>query len=68
MYKITCAYDNQPPHFTLQLDNAVDAVNSYNSFVDWGFAMEYSTVNLLEPSGKLHTKIFYRKDRKVVER
>ena len=68
MYKITCSYDGQPAHFTLQLDNAIEAVNSYNSFTDWGFAMEYSTVNLLEPSGKLHTKTFYREGRRVVTR
>lgn len=60
MYKITCAYDGKPPHWSMQLDNALDAVNSYRSFTDWGFADEYSTVNLLEPSGKMHTKIFYR--------
>ena len=60
MYKITCAYDGKPPHRSMQLDNALDAVNSYRSFTDWGFADEYSTVNLLEPSGKMHTKIFYR--------
>jgi len=73
MYKVTCAYDGKPAHFTLQLNNAIDAVNSYNSFIDWlaataqglaqdmeGMANEYSTVNLLEPSGKMHTKVFYR--------
>ena len=68
MYKITCAYDGKPAHFTMQLDNALDAVNSYRSFTDWGFADEYSTVNLSEPSGKMHTKIFYREGRRVVER
>jgi len=68
MYKITCAYDSQPAHFTLQLDNAIDAVNSYNSFIDWGTANEYSTVNLSEPSGKMHTKVFYRENRRVVTR
>jgi hypothetical protein len=60
MYKITCAYDGKAPHWSMMLDNALDAVNSYRSFVDWGFADEYATVNLLEPSGKLHTKILYR--------
>jgi hypothetical protein len=28
--------------------------------VDWGFADEYATYNFSEPSGKMHTKIFYR--------
>ena len=40
--------------------NALDAVNSWNKIVDWGFADEYATYNLLEPNGKLHTKNFYR--------
>ena len=39
--------------------NALDAVNVFNSFIDYGDAKEYRTVNLSEPSGKLHTKIFY---------
>lgn len=60
MYKITCAYDGHAPHWSMSLDNALDAVNSYRSFTDWGFANEYATVNLSEPSGKMHTKNFYR--------
>jgi hypothetical protein len=41
-------------------DNALDAVDNWNRCVDWGFADEYATYNLLEPSGKMHTKTFYR--------
>lgn len=59
-YKVTCAYDEKSAHFTAKFNNCLDAVNSYRSFIDWGFANEYSTVNLLEPSGKMHTKVFYR--------
>ena len=59
-YAVTVAYDGQAPHWTIRLYNALDAVNSYRSFTDWGFANEYATVNLSEPSGKMHTKIFYR--------
>lgn len=39
-------------------DNCVDAVNSYNKFVDHGFCTFDLTVTLVEPSGKLHTKTF----------
>ena len=61
LYAVTCTYDNATsPQWTARFDNCLDAVNSYRSFTDWGFADEYSTVNLSEPSGKMHTKIFYR--------
>jgi len=60
MYRITCAYDGKPSHFAIEFDNALDAVNSYRSFTDWGMANEFSTVNLSEPNGKMHTKNFYR--------
>ena len=60
LYAVTCAYDgDRAPHWVGRYDNALDAVNTYNKFVDYGFAMEYSTVNLSEPNGKMHTKIFY---------
>ena len=60
-YKLTATYDEQSsPHYTATYDNAVDAVNSFNKCVDWGFANEYATYNLYEPSGKCHTKIFWR--------
>lgn len=39
-------------------DNALDAVNAYNSFVDHGFCLEERVVSLVEPSGRFHTKIF----------
>jgi hypothetical protein len=68
MYKITCAYDEQPAHFTQQISDELEAHKTFAKFVDWGFAQEYSTVNLYTPSGKCYTKIFYREGRKVVER
>jgi hypothetical protein len=60
LYAVTCAYDGSAPKWVARFDNALDAVNCYNSFTDWGFADEYSTINLSEPSGKMHTKNFYR--------
>jgi hypothetical protein len=68
MYKITCAYDEQPAHFTQQISDELEAHKTFAKFVDWGFAQEYSTVNIYTPSGKCYTKIFYREGRKVVER
>ena len=60
IYSVTCTYDgDRSPHWTGRYDNALDAVDTYNKFVDYGLASEYSTVNLSEPNGKMHTKIFY---------
>ena len=60
LYAVTCSYDGQAPHWTGRYDNALDAVSTYLKFTDWGLAKEYSTVNLSEPSGKMHTKNFYK--------
>jgi hypothetical protein len=68
MYKITVAYDSQPIHWTEKYSDELQAHKEFAKFLDWGFADEYSTVNLHTPSGKCYTKIFYRKDRKIVER
>ena len=60
LYSVTCNYDgDKSPHLIGRYDNALDAVDTYNKFVDYGLASEYSTVNLSEPSGKMHTKVFY---------
>ena len=40
--------------------DALTAVEAFTRCSDWGTAKEYATYNLLEPSGKLHTKIFYK--------
>jgi hypothetical protein len=59
-YSVTCTYDgDKSPHWIGRYDNALEAVNNFNKFIDYGLASEYSTVNLSEPSGKMHTKIFY---------
>ena len=60
MYQITVAYDGNPIHFNKNYTDALEAFTAFLSFVDWGWANEYSTVNLLIPSGKLYTKVFYR--------
>jgi len=66
LYAVTVSYDSKPVHWTGRYSDALSAVNTFNSFEDWGFADEYATVNLSEPTGKMHTKIFYREGRKVV--
>ena len=66
MYKITVAYDEKPAHFTKEYADEMLAWKDFFAFTDWGFANEYSTVNLYTPSLKCYTKIFYREGRKVV--
>ena len=68
MYKITSAYDENAPHWSKEYSDEREAWESYLSFTDWGFANEYSTVNLTLPDGKMYTKIFYRDGRRVVSR
>ena len=66
MYKLTCAYDSNAPHWSAEYENEFGAWENFFKFTDWGFANEYSTVNLYTPSGKCFTKVFYREGRRVV--
>jgi hypothetical protein len=60
LYAVTSTNDNDTnPEWVGRYSNALEAVNVFNSFIDYGDAKEYRTVNLSEPSGKMHTKIFY---------
>lgn len=60
LYAVTCSNDNETsPSWVGRYDNALDAVDVFNKFNDYGDAKEYRTINLSEPSGKMHTKIFY---------
>ena len=66
MYKITVAYDGFAPHYTQQFSDALEAFESFATYTDWGFANEFSTVNLEMPTGKMYTRNFYREGRKVI--
>jgi hypothetical protein len=60
LYSVTSTNDSATsPNWVGRYANALDAVNVFNSFIDYGDAKEYRTVNLSEPSGKMHTKTFY---------
>ena len=67
MYKITVANDENAPHWSQEYSDELNAHEEFAKFIDWGFADEYSTINLFTPSGKCYTKIFYRSG-KVVKR
>lgn len=61
LYSVTCTYDSAPaPHWVGRYSDALSAVESFQRFTDHGFADEYATINLSEPSGKMHTKTLYR--------
>jgi hypothetical protein len=66
MHKITLAYDENAPHWEKEYQDEFEAWKDFFAFVDWGFANEYSTVNIYTPALKCYTKIFYREGRKVV--
>ena len=66
MYKITCAYDSNAPHWSAEYENEFGAWENFFLFTDWGMANEYSTVNLYNSEMKCFTKHFYREQRKVV--
>ena len=60
LYSVTVTYDSAPmAKWVGRYSDALSAVEVYQRFVDSGDAREYATVNLSEPSGKMHTKTFY---------
>ena len=66
MYKITVANDTNPIHWSKEYSDELQAHEEFAKFVDWGFADEYSTINLFTPSGKCYTKIFHRNGKVVL--
>ena len=59
-------YDGEIHTNIKEYADELQAFEGFLSFSDWGFANEYSTVNIYTPAGKCYTKIFYREGRKVV--
>jgi hypothetical protein len=61
LYSVTSTNDSEAsPSWVGRFSDALSAVKSFESFTDHGFALEYRTVNLSEPNGKMHTKVLYR--------
>lgn len=46
--------------WTKMFGSALEAVNSYNSYIDHGFADNEREVTLVEPNGVVHQKRFTR--------
>lgn len=60
-YIITVSRDGESPiRSIISYDNVVDAVAGYEMYKDAGFAKNYLTVSLYEPSGKINTKVLKR--------
>lgn len=60
-YMLTIARDGESPVRSIyRFDNALDAAAGYASYTDWGFAKDYLTVELYEPTGRVHTKVLSR--------
>ena len=59
MYKLSISYDGKP-FAVWNYSDAIEAVRNFDKCSDYGDAKEYATYNLSEPSGKMHTKNFYR--------
>ena len=61
VYMLTVARDGeQPARSILYYSNAIDASYAYNKYTDWGFAKNFLTVTLYEPSGVINQKILKR--------
>jgi hypothetical protein len=60
-YIITTSRDGETPERSIiSFDNLKQATEGYEMYQDAGFAKEYLTVSLYEPSGKISTKVLKR--------
>lgn len=60
-YMLTIARDGESPVRSIYFyDNAIDATIGYEAYQDWGFAKDFLTVELYEPTGKIHSKVLRR--------
>ena len=60
-YMITVSRDGESPvRSIVSFDNEKQALEGYEMYQDAGFAKDYLTVSLYEPSGKISTKVLKR--------
>jgi hypothetical protein len=60
-YMLTIARDGEEPVRSIyNFKDAITASEAYNRYTDWGFAKEYLTVKLYEPTGIIHEKVLRR--------
>jgi hypothetical protein len=60
-YMLTIARDGESPVRSIYFyDNSIDAATGYAAYTDWGFAKDFLTVELHEPTGRVHSKVLRR--------
>ena len=60
-YMITVSRDGESPvRSIISFDNMAQALEGYEMYQDAGFAKDYLTVSMYEPSGKINTKVLKR--------
>jgi exopolysaccharide biosynthesis predicted pyruvyltransferase EpsI len=60
-YMLTVARDGESPARSIYFyADALTAAEGYSAYQDWGFAKDYLTVELYEPTGRVHSKILHR--------
>jgi len=60
-YLITVSRDGESPvRSIISFDSLTEATEGYEMYQDAGFAKDYLTVSLYEPSGKITTKVLKR--------
>lgn len=60
-YMLTIARDGESPARSIYFyGDAVEAAAGYGNYTDWGFARDFLTVTLYEPTGRVHEKILRR--------
>ena len=60
-YMLTVARDGESPARSIYFyGDAIDAATGYAAYTDWGFAKDFLTVELYEPTGRVHNKVLRR--------
>ena len=59
-YMLTIARDGEAVRSIYFYGDAIDAAKGYEAYQDWGFAKEFLTVELHEPTGRVHSKVLRR--------
>lgn len=60
-YMLTIARDGESPARSIYFyGDAIDAAKGYEAYTDWGFAKDFLTVELYEPTGRVHSKVLRR--------
>lgn len=60
-YMLTIARDGESPARSIYFyGDALEAAQGYGAYNDWGFAKDFLTVELHEPTGRVHSKVLRR--------